>query len=194
MGDGNGAVDADEVDAFEANAISGLNIALSFGSGGFAEFGQALREIATIDGSTARVLRVDDFNIEGAEGSIGSTAGVRISFQLHVEFPDVGKANRHAVSVARAESGLQVADRIVVRPADGWRIKEDSIQPSRLQAFYDEGRVSGSQRELEGPEPLTFDLEKKSALSPWGWFLAVSLLLILIGAGLYLWHQKRRKV
>jgi len=193
-GNGNGNVESGEVDAFEANAISGLNIALALGGGSFAEFGDALRQLVTIDGSPARQASVERFEIDEAEGSVGSAARVLVSFTLRIQYPGVNDANHHTVSIARSESGLDLADRIVVAPAGGWRIKEDSIAPAGLQAHYNDGRISGSQRELEGPEPLTFELEKKAGLSGWGWFLLISLLLLVVGAVLYYLNKRRRKV
>lgn len=174
------------------DVAAGLTAALAFGGQGL-EFAETLRAIANVDGQGARIAAVERFEIGRAEGDIGSTVPLQLSFTLRFEFPDVADAGRHTIQIMRAGSGIDIADRIVLRAAEGWTIREDSIRPSNLRAYYRDGEVSGSQSELEGTEPLTFEIEKGGGLSEWIWFGLASLLLLLLGAAIYAWN-KRRKV
>lgn len=192
-GDGDGSVTEREVHDFTVNALTGLNAILGLGGGnGLGDLGAAVRQLATIDGQSPKMIHVNTFELTGAEGPISSTAPIHVSFQVRVDFPDTPDRGTHGVRIVRTAANLDVADRIVLTPQKGWRIKEDSIQPQAMQVRYDGAGIQGTQKEMQGDEALTFQIEKTGGLGVWGWIGLVSLLLLAAAAAGYVVHRRRK--
>lgn len=188
-GDADGFVDEAEVDGFSGALQAGLN----FMGGSIAEFRRNLRELATIDGHGADSASFSEIRIEGAEGSITKTDTVFFTIQVQAKFPEVEDADQHRITMQREQSDLDLADRIVVRSGDGWSLPRDSIRPQDLRTLHRDDSITGTQEQLEGTEPMSFDIEKRAdGGSPWLW--VISLLLVAGGAGAFLLARARRGI
>jgi len=135
-------------------------------------------------------VQIEALALENAAGAIASTAPIQVTFVLKVVF-DTGKKGSHDVSVARTAADFDLADRIAVQPASGWKIPKGSVGPEALQARYDDGSLHGSQAEMQGAEPLTFRLTSDAGLPWWGWTL-LALVVLGAAAGLLFYLRKRR--
>jgi hypothetical protein len=189
-GNGDGRVEAHEVSYFETQVVFGLNSLIAFNSEGeFGTFIAALRSLVTVDGKAANVVRLQELRFADATGTLSNNP-VRVTIQARLEFP-VSSGDRHTIQIARASIDLQLAQRIVVTPAKGWRIDGGSIQPVGLQGYYGDGRIAGSQQELQGNEPMTFTLSRSGA-SLWTWVLSGAAILALAGLAVFIIARRRK--
>ena len=187
-GNGDGTADADEVRRFQAKAVFALNIL----GGDVGEFKQTLGELVKVDGTTFGNVQFTSLDLEGAEGTIGSTAPVFASLGVRVEFPNAPKGRTHTVLVERTASDLDLATRVIVRPAKGWSIVQDSVQPVDMRGRWADGELVGTQDQFEGEEPLAFQIKQKSATNPWLVGLG-ALFLLAVAVAAFVWVRRNRR-
>lgn len=186
-GNRDGSVTRDEVDEFEQIARDMLN----FLGGDIKEFRDLFGEFVSVDDQGATKVEITDLQLRDAEGSVSSTQTIHVSFRLVAEYGGVGGGDSHSVRVHRDAPAVDIVSSITIRPGSGWKIKEDSILPPSMQAFFDGSQFSGSQSQMQGTEPVTFTLESTGGGSLGLWLLILGLLAVGGGFGFYWW--KRRK-
>lgn len=192
-GNGDGRVEQTEVDALEVNAVVGLNAALAFGgSGALADFGRQLRDLVRIDGGGPMNVQIETLDLAGATGSITSTNAIQVRLLVKVTF-ETADEDRHDVAIARAAADIDMAERIVVKPATGWTIEQDSITPESMKARYSGGSIQGTQAQMQGTEPLGFTIEDSTGLPVWGWIVIGGLSLLVAAGVAYYLTQVRGK-
>lgn len=188
-GDGDGTVEAKEVADYEDS----LRFVANLAGANLWDYFDVVRRLVSIDGHPPKSVKVTVLELEGAEGDVTSTSPIGVSLRLEADFSLVESADRHEIRFARNVLNLTLTDRIVVRPGAGWEIPGDSIEPEAMRRLYAGGRISGSQREVGGVEPLTFEIEERSGLPAWGWALLLLVVAGAGGAGYWWWRTQRRK-
>lgn len=186
LGNGDGTVSEQEVADFRD-----LVLGLWSNVPEIRAFVESLKPLVQIDRRPADVIGLQDLAVDGAEGPTASTATIIFDFTIRADYRSTIEGERHDVQVERVEQDITLADRIVVRAADGWKINEDSIAPANMAALYDDGELVGSQDSFESEQPLSFQIEESnSAALLW----AASGVVLAAAAGITAFFvYKRRK-
>jgi hypothetical protein len=182
-----GQVSSGEAQNFADNLKVGLSLYEDF-----QEIQRNLRGLIKIDDQSATSAPLTGLRLDGATGPVTSTTPIRISITITVFYATTTSASQHNIWMQRTESDLTIADQIVVQAARDWRIKEDSIQPSAMQARFSDDKLVGSQQDFESRDPLTFTIEERPS-GPSGWMLWLSILAVVgaaAGAGIYIMRRK----
>ncbi len=158
LGNGDGSVSQQEVADFRDLVLGLWNNVPEIRA-----FVESLKPLVQVDGRPADVIGLQDLAVADAEGPTASTATITFDFTIIAEYRSTVESDRHDVLVERVEQDITLTDRIVVRAADGWKVAEDSIAPANMAAFYDDGKLEGSQGDFEGEQPLTFQIEPSSS-------------------------------